>query len=887
MQIRNYRDKYFSLVLSLSIALSAVSLPQQVCLSAQERTVRTDDPADWKHFQPMTYSKLKSLLPSPTIGGPNLLYNDGVSFPDDPVKGNLVFGRGKNNVPTTVYATGNSPILLGGKVFIAPKAGKSEAVQVNSQQVTIWGTSVYTPLPDLSLAANVAQLIPFDPDHVFYLDRTGWPGYVYEKAGSTLYIAGKQITVPAAGKRQAVTVRDAQGVEHTVTISGIPDNAIQPNFIKHTALPPQLPVPQNVESGKGGSGSSTSASPSNPVSSNRGKGAGGAVAASTSAGTTGATAATPGKGAGGVSGASGSGAGGATSGDFGAGAASASASGIPGKGAGGASNASSGSAGTGASGQASSDSTGSPGNAVTGSSTPHGKGAQTPEFKELTEARRSLTTAGANEYFFSRLTPETLQNNLKHYVSDSSGLVGYFSSFFSISKNQGTKITPEMVESFIRPTVNQLGSIPGLNRDGWQKFLPVLQAAIKTAYYSAKIDIASKQNDLDSMMNHLSAAQKAGVPFQESWLPAFSGMQGNSKITSALEDLAKMYPQSSSQIRMLSDGLIASQYLTDAKKSGDPFNAMVKNINDAIAGRINASPGTLMIYMASLAKDPFYHGQITDFLREIAQSQPQLAKDAQSALRTADSQLERANKNTSGSSTSQSPSSPLPANSTGKGSNPADWRNFEPSAVPELWNRLVPKYDATDRDYMGFDDYVHQASAEVLFPHDPTKNGYIGTVKSIYAHQGTPTKSGYIAPAAGRKNQVFGGYTLYGTTNFTPINYNGSIDEAVDFKRIAAHVYSGSTEIKQDLNRMFFAFNDDMCWKPQDKVWPYIIYLLPGESVKIDNHSQQISCPTAGQPVTINVGGIDNLQTGAVNRMHMIRIMRMPESPIIPGRITP
>lgn len=207
--------------------LSSIVFVQQVF--AVPNQVTRDNPADWKHFQPFKFSHPELLVPSPAMGGPNLQYKDAPSFPDDPKLNNVIYGRGKDELPTTIYAPGYSPVLIGGKTFIVPKAGQSEAVKVNSQPITLWGTTCYTPIADFSYIANPAQLSPFAPGLAFYLDRTAWPSHVYGEPGSPLQIGKTKTNFPEAGRSQTLSVKDDKGASHRTVIIGLPRDAIQPN----------------------------------------------------------------------------------------------------------------------------------------------------------------------------------------------------------------------------------------------------------------------------------------------------------------------------------------------------------------------------------------------------------------------------------------------------------------------------------------------------------------------------------------------------------------------------------------------------------------------------------------------------------------------------------
>ncbi|MBX9573520.1 MAG: histone H1-like repetitive region-containing protein [Candidatus Obscuribacterales bacterium] len=132
------------------------------------------------------------------------------SLPQDPTRANVIYGRGKDELPTAIYAKAFDVLTIGGKLFQAPAAGELKHITVNGQSIALYGTTVYTPLPDTAMVANPVQVQPFDPSRVFHKDKDLWPAVIYAEPGKEITIANQKVVVPAAGQSVAL-IFDASG----------------------------------------------------------------------------------------------------------------------------------------------------------------------------------------------------------------------------------------------------------------------------------------------------------------------------------------------------------------------------------------------------------------------------------------------------------------------------------------------------------------------------------------------------------------------------------------------------------------------------------------------------------------------------------------------------
>lgn len=206
--------------------------------------------------------------------------------------------------------------------------------------------------------------------------------------------------------------------------------------------------------------------------------------------------------------------------------------------------------------------------------------------------------------------------------------------------------------------------------------------------------------------------------------------------------------------------------------------------------------------------------------------------------------------------------------------NPDNWRAFDPALFANR-KKLIPDADA--QAGLGPTRYANPDLAVAM---DPSRMGVRddhGTT-IVFAHQGTPLASGWIAPAAGYAYQMQG-VLVYGTTNYTPVNYNGNMEKYLGMNRVPVDILSPSgTKEKIDLARLVFAVNDNLLSRPQSKVYPSLIYLKPGEVAEIQGHGK-VSCPRPDQPTLINI------QTP--NGDQSIKVFCAPDNAVIPGKVSP
>ena len=169
--------------------------------------LRTADHLDWLHFNPYKFEPKHKLVPSPTLTPAKAnVFSRTPLFPSDPTKANLVFGRGSKSLPTVIYSKAFDILQIGNKYYQAPAAGESKILNVNGQTVTIYGCTVYSPLPDNRMVANPARVAPFDPSRIFYRENETWPSIIYAEPGQKISIANQTVTVPPAGQTLELTV---------------------------------------------------------------------------------------------------------------------------------------------------------------------------------------------------------------------------------------------------------------------------------------------------------------------------------------------------------------------------------------------------------------------------------------------------------------------------------------------------------------------------------------------------------------------------------------------------------------------------------------------------------------------------------------------------------
>lgn len=205
---------------------------------------------------------------------------------------------------------------------------------------------------------------------------------------------------------------------------------------------------------------------------------------------------------------------------------------------------------------------------------------------------------------------------------------------------------------------------------------------------------------------------------------------------------------------------------------------------------------------------------------------------------------------------------------------PEDWRSFDPRFYSNK-AKLIP--DPAAIQGLGPLKY---STADFGGAQDPSKLGAIESAgsKTVFAHQGTPLSNGWLAPPAGYAYQV-DGILVYGTTNYTPINYNGALKKFIGINRIPVSILSQNGDKQPlDLSRLVFAVNDNLLSKPQSIVYPSIIYLKPGETASIQGKGN-VKCPAINQP--------EQFTLPTPNGEQSIKVMCSPDNPVIPGKISP
>ncbi len=208
-------------------------------------------------------------------------------------------------------------------------------------------------------------------------------------------------------------------------------------------------------------------------------------------------------------------------------------------------------------------------------------------------------------------------------------------------------------------------------------------------------------------------------------------------------------------------------------------------------------------------------------------------------------------------------------------SKPDNWRTFDPYMFPNK-KQLVP----SPSSLTGLVPEKY-AATDMALPQDPTKTGIQTTptgLAIVFAHQGTPMANGWIAPQAGYAYE-FDGRLVFGTTNYTPINYNGEMSKHLGLDKIPVDIISPSgAKEKLDLSRLVFAVNDELMARPHSKIYPSVIYLTPGESAAIQGYGT-VQCPPHDQHQDITMQTPVGEQT--------IKIYCSPDKPVIPGKVTP
>ncbi len=166
-----------------------------------------NDCSNWSSFDPYKFQPASRLVPAPKFTSAKAnVYSKAPLFPHDPTRMSVIYGRGNKSLPTVIYAKAFDVLQLSNKYYQAPAAGESKIFTINGQSVTIYGTSLYTPLCDQRLVANPARIEPFDPSKVFYKDKNIWPSVIYGNPGQEISIAGHRVIIPAAGSSKLITI---------------------------------------------------------------------------------------------------------------------------------------------------------------------------------------------------------------------------------------------------------------------------------------------------------------------------------------------------------------------------------------------------------------------------------------------------------------------------------------------------------------------------------------------------------------------------------------------------------------------------------------------------------------------------------------------------------
>lgn len=292
-------------ILFLSIVSNSVSMPL-LAMCANTESIPSGgnvNPHDWAHFNPYKFEPANKLVPSSADNDRAAnSYLNSPTFPHDPTRQNVIFGRGKDSLPTAIYAHAHEILQIASKYYQAPAAGESKTLVINGESITLYGTSVYTPLQDNRYVANPAQLSPFDPTRVFYKEKSTWPIVIYASPGQQISILGQKFTVPGPGQKQELIFGADGKLKNGAVSAG--SNVKGSSGSDHAA-------------GAGGAGAGAGAGNNSATSAGNGSGTGnnsggggsgtGTVNSNTSANTSGSTASTG----------SGSSSGGSTSGSAG------------------------------------------------------------------------------------------------------------------------------------------------------------------------------------------------------------------------------------------------------------------------------------------------------------------------------------------------------------------------------------------------------------------------------------------------------------------------------------------------------------------------------------------------------------------------------------------
>jgi hypothetical protein len=163
----------------------------------------SSDYRDWIHFNPTKFKPAERLVPSAgLLPIKSQIFSRGnPTFPHDPTRANVVFGRGQESLPTEIYAKAFDILSIKNKFFQAPAAGDFRAITVEGKSITLYGTTAYTPLSNLAFVGNPVQVAPFNPTRIFYQENDMWPSVIYGEPGQEIAVAGQKLTVPASGKK--------------------------------------------------------------------------------------------------------------------------------------------------------------------------------------------------------------------------------------------------------------------------------------------------------------------------------------------------------------------------------------------------------------------------------------------------------------------------------------------------------------------------------------------------------------------------------------------------------------------------------------------------------------------------------------------------------------
>lgn len=188
-----------------------------------------NDHNNWKTFNPKQ-SKGEVIPSSALIPNEGMFYPDGPpAFPHDPSKRSVVFGRGKKHHPTEIYAKAYDPVLIEGKLYVAPAAGKRLDVTLSDKtKATIWGTTYYTPLSDTSFIQNIIGMSPYDADRTFFTGRHQMSVVIYGDPNTPVLIMGRYFSFPAGGATRKVPAGGK-----VITLAGVLKGDPQPNLKKN------------------------------------------------------------------------------------------------------------------------------------------------------------------------------------------------------------------------------------------------------------------------------------------------------------------------------------------------------------------------------------------------------------------------------------------------------------------------------------------------------------------------------------------------------------------------------------------------------------------------------------------------------------------------------